>query len=349
MGTVTIRDVAKKAGVGIASVSDILSGAMRRNYKPDIVARIRHAARELSYRPHSMASALRRQESTLVGIAVSDRLPPIMTSLIGHLRTAAINEGYHPVFLEALAEESGALPGRNLLAGIFSADLALESGIPTAYGVLQKEVPVIALYPNPCRTIDCITTDRARAIGMSVEHLFGLGHRRIAYAEVMAKDNAVIEPKIRGWNEAKLTHGIDPDGRYSIAIPDSVSSIPERAAAVVAVLTQMEAPPTALVCGSDDVALAVIGRLSGLGWRIPENLSVVGFDGVFYGEYCWPPLTTIAQPIERIAQEAVTRLIGRIAAHRDGEIPTVETTLIEPVLRRRGSTCGIEAYKPLTH
>jgi len=336
-----IRQVAQTAGVSVGSVSDILSGNVRYSYRPETILRVRAAVQRLGYRPNTMARALRQGVTTLVGVVVSADIPPMTNTLMTCVRNELIACGYQPVLLDAAqfdsAHSAGGLPHPGLLAGIISADFALEKGLSEGYARLRKELPLVAVCPVKSRQVDSVTTDRAQAIAMAVEHLASLGHRRVAFAIVHSKSVSQA-PKIRGWQQAQRKYPIAPNPLYTIEIPNSVHGMMERAAFVFEALRRMALPPTGVICASDDIALCLLAQLAAAGWKAPARLSVVGFDGVYYGNYSWPPLTTVAQPLREIAREAVQRLKVLIGEYRQGQASVPVQRLIAPELLIRSST-----------
>lgn len=349
MAQVTIREVARAAGVSIASVSDILSDTPRCSYRADTVARVRDAASRTGYRPHAMARSLRSGTTNFVGVALGAGVAPLISSLVVNIRHALARHGFQPMLvdfsrLDPARDDASALP-MHMLAGLISADLSLEQDGSALPGV-AGECPIVAVYPTSRIDVDCVTTDRTRAVEMAAGHLVELGHSRIAFGQMANPTHPVNEPKVRGWKNVRERHGIDPDGRYTVSLPIGLSGTEAYARYFADALCRMDPPPSAFISMSDDVALATIGILSSRGWRIPENLSVVGFDGVFYGRFVWPALTTISQPLELIAESAAARLETLIRERRSGETAAPAHQFVEPELVVRSSTLPFASWKP---
>lgn len=347
MPQTTIREVARAAGVSIGSASDILSDTPRCRYRPDTVARVRAAAAQSGYRPDALARSLRRGRTNFVGVTIGAGTAPVLSALVVHIRTALAAHGFQPVLADLPGTTpDGVRPGDltpSNFAGIISADLAFETApLPRS---LVEACPTVAVYPTSNADLDCVTVDRARAMEMAVAHLIELGHHRIAFTCLSDGEHPTNEPKLRGWHAAKARYGIDPDGRYSIPVPKEFAGPRTRGHYVADALAALDPLPSALIATSDDIALSVSGVLTGRGWRLPENLSVIGFDGVFYAEYVWPPLTTVAQPLERIAEEAAARLKSLVDARRAGRPLPPARTLVEPQLIVRNSTLPFASWK----
>lgn len=347
MPQTTIREVARAAGVSIGSASDILSGSPRSSYRADTIQRVKAAAAETGYRPDALARSLRRGRTNFVAITLGAGGSPMLSALVVHIRAALAAHGFQPVLADLAGLASDGLQAGDLapsnLAGIISADLAFETTpLPAA---LLDACPVVTVYPTSNTNIDCVTTDRARAMEMAVAHLVELGHRRIAFTCLSDDAHPTNAPKLRGWRSAKARYGIDADGRYTIPVPREFANPRTRGDYVADAIAALKPTPSALVATSDDIALSASGVLTGRGWRLPENLSMVGFDGVFYAEYVWPPLTTLAQPLKRVAEQASARLKLLVDARGAGSPLPPTCTLIEPELIVRNSTLPVAAWK----
>lgn len=343
MSTVTLQQVAKEVGVSTTSVSDILQRGQRDRYRDETVERVIEAAQRMGYQAHAAARLLRQGSTTLVGIAVRtevlgrESVNPIVLAVEAELA----KRGYQPILIDPShmvpANSHAPFPSPDMIAGIISADLAMESQVPDFYKILTVRLPIVALYPLHSAHIDCVTTDRARAIEMAVEHLVGLGHRRIAFAEVMRADGVTSAPKMEGWNRARRKYDLEFHPGYEISLPDHgrIRELGEEAAQT---LLALKPRPTALVCASDEIALGAIRHLSAQGVRLPAELSIVGFNGSRQGEYTYPALTSVAQPVTQIARVATERLLKLIELKRAGKTWKTCQQMIEPVLVNREST-----------
>jgi LacI family transcriptional regulator len=342
MTNVTIRDVAAVAGVSIGSVSKALNGDPAFRARSETAERIRLVARQLGYQANSSARLLRRQASTVVGLAVS----------IGYLKDSVINRMVIQLQEELACQSFQALlveprqmmpsnshtpfPSVDMLAGVISADWQMERMIPEFYTNLQHSLPLISLYPTASRSIDVVTADRATAVELAVDHLFELGHRHIAFAEAPSHGNPTQQMKHEGWmrsckkyrwgksNLIDLPHQLSPreKGEYLAA---QVTNLPRR--------------PTGIVCGSETAAIYAMKQWIALGWRIGADISIVGASGGgLVSDMVWPPLTTMEYPVNDIVTLAVGRLKTMMQSRQDGENPEAKHNLLPPKLTVRAST-----------
>lgn len=343
MGAVTLRQIAKEAGVSTTSVSDILQREKGSRYRPETVERVCATAQRMGYQAHAVARMLRQGTTKLIGIAVRtqvlgrESVNPIVVAIENELTS----RGYQPVLIDPAqmvpANSQAPFPGPGLIAGIISADLALESEVPEFYQFLAALLPIVALYPLLEAPVDFVTTDRTRAIEMAVEHLVKMGHRRIAFAEILQPDAATSAPKIEGWRRAQIKWNLAPQEGYNLGLQVK-GELSTWGQETVASIVALNPRPTAVVCGSDEIALGLIRHANKRGMKLPQELSIVGFNGDEHGEYSYPSLTTLAQPVTEIARVATDRMLELIEWKRAGKTWSPEGHLIEPVLVHREST-----------
>jgi DNA-binding LacI/PurR family transcriptional regulator len=353
MTNVTIKDVALRAGVSKSSASAVLNGGRRDMFRASTVEKVYEAARDLGYQAHAGARLLRQNKSraTLVGIATHAEILNwhTVSSLIVATHTELLECGYQPVLVipeQMVPGKSFApFPSPEMLAGIISIDMTMEHRVPDFYKVLATRLPVVALYPLEDRVVDCVTTDRQRGIEMMCEHLAELGHRKIAFAEAHYFSGDL---KITAWKNACERLGADtgPDFFIPLSAEDHPMVRGEKAAqALIQMKEEGKDLPTALMCGSDEVALCAMRALTLAGWRVGQDISVTGFDGQLHAQYSIPSLTTVAQPVEQIACNAVARLSQLIGISREEKTWSPQYQLIAPRLIARESSAPIEVHQ----
>lgn len=340
MAKVTITDVAREAGVSVASVSFILRGVAGYSYKPETVAKVKQAAQALGYKPHAAARLLRQQQKTLIGLVIRLSVRPHANQLLIAVRDELKKRDYEPVLLEPeqLLPQYKALsfPSVDMLAGILSLDLTMEEEVPEFYLELAARLPLVALYPVADPEITSVYMDVENEVLAAAEHLAELGHRQIAFMNVLDSPHLSDKLKTSGWEKAVESLGLDSAPEYAIQVglADSVSQM---ATHVVSSLEKMETRPTGLICESDEVAMSVLEKLATRGWNIPAELSVVGLDGIEFGAYSYPPLTSVAIAYEEIARLGVDVLMTQIEAE---ERPNPTCQLLKPALLLRRSTAA---------
>lgn len=341
MSRVTIHDVAAAAGVSTASVSRVLNNAPTYTHGDEMQQRVRAAAEQLGYRANAAARLLKQQRKTMVGLAVHFSEHPFANRLLVAVRDELLQYEYEPVVMEPahmVMPQTGktsrdTFPSTDLLLGVLSFGYGVsEEGI--AYcSELSRKLPVVALMmPMESTQVDCIHCDDARGTEMLVDHLVGLGHRRIAFAMSSHSSFRSERLKLEGWEKAVRKHRLPEEALTRIDL-DDFATIKDRAAAVEAALLKIKPRPTALMCSGDESALRVMTLLQKRGWQLPRDLSVTGYDGIAFSEYIWPELTTVLQPVHEIARLGVERLM-HLAQHPD--VP--RQRLLEPSLIPRAST-----------
>jgi LacI family transcriptional regulator len=338
MCAVTIRKVAEEAGVSVSSVSRILRGVANYSYDLETQNRVRETASRLGYQANAAASLLRSQKKILVGVVTRLSVFPYENQLLLAVRDELRAQGYEPVLLEpsqlSPSSESPTFPSLEMLAGIISLYVPVGEETAKLYENMVKRLPIVTLYPAALPQYEWIYMDMAGCIELAAKHLIDLGHHSIAFARITDKTHLSHYLKAEGWAKVRQDFKLDSAPDFTIDI-DVNNSIVEMATHITNRLTIMPRKPTALICGSDELALCVLGQLATQQWKLPEQLSVVGVDGIEFGSYSYPPLTTVVKPSQEIARVGVERLMRRI---KDPALPAPQRELISPSLLVRGST-----------
>jgi len=321
----TIRDVAQRAGVSIATVSRVL------NAKSDVSAvtreRVEEAASELGYAADPVARALVSQRTHLVGVVVGDNTGYRDLSLIffGKVLSAISRRlaqaGYEPLLLQA------GMTDQRFDAGIV---IGVEPDDPTVVELVGLHVPLVGVDVHcPAERTAFVGSDHAGGVRLALAHLHALGHRRIGH----------IAGSLRTLpGRARLDAFVDESARLGLDLPDAYIRPGDFSSASgyreeVALLALAE-PPTAIVAGSDLMALAALQAIWDSGRRPGADVAVVGFDDIEAAALAHPPLTTIRQAREDIGTAAAELAVGLLA--EDGRAERDEILPVELVVR--GST-----------
>jgi LacI family transcriptional regulator len=321
-----IADVAARAGVSHATVSRVMNG----NFKvdPAIAERVREAATELNYQPNPVGRSLALGKTDTIGIVVPDLANPSFQAILRGLSMAAAQDGYR-----VLIADSSEVPSEEaILAG--EARRRCDGLVLCAPRMGDSELEELAPSLHPMVLINRTTAeggvpslmvDYGLGIQELAEHLVGLGHTRIVFLSgpPRSASNAL---RVQGLEKFKAGHP-----QIELHLIDGGSNFEAGHAAVDAVLAS---GGTAVLAFND---LAAMGLLSGLherGVRVPEDISVTGFDDIPFARYTTPPLTTAAVPITELGGQAWHRLRTLI---RNEDIPDAVTTF-EPRVEVRGST-----------
>ena len=329
----TIYDIARYVGVSAGTVSRALSRPEK--VLPDTRKRIEQAAAVLGYVPNASARTLKTQRSGKILITVPDIGNPFFAQILKGAEEAAQAAGY-AVLLgdtqhQAEREERYAqmLP-RNQADGMIVLGHRLPPTAREIVGQLGAAAPVVnGCEFDPSLGIPSVHIDNAAAARTAMEHLYALGHERIAVVGG-PPDNPLHRQRLEGARAAARAHD-----RLELLVPvPGDFSVESGHAAATHFLAQAPAP-TAAFCFSDQMALGVLAACRDLGIRVPEEFSVVGFDDLASSRYLSPPLTTISQPMREIGVRAVRLLLAIIQAV---DVPLQQT--LEFRLMLRGSTAA---------
>lgn len=307
MSARTIRDVAEAAGVSTAAVSLYL------NDRPGISQatreRIAAVIQTLGYVPRGSA---RRAAGSFIGLLV-ERLPlPVhndhfYAGVVQGLQAEAERMGYH-LMLSVVDPEQRGLP-RAIAEQQVSGVIAVGGGdvTDTLLDRLADEgIPLVAVDNlSMSRQIDCVLTDNQHGAYQLTQHLLDLGHRRIAIILGPPKYKSLVE-RYHGYREALLNAGITPD--EALIQPSISQGIPRKGYREMQRLLQLDPRPTAVFAVSDRTAVGALDALREHGLRVPEDISLVGFDGIALGEHADPPLTTVRTRNYEMGVVAVQRL-----------------------------------------
>ncbi|QIL81583.1 LacI family DNA-binding transcriptional regulator [Diaphorobacter sp. HDW4A] len=307
-----IQDVAKAAGVSVATVSRALN-------KPGKVAaetraRVEQAADQLGYTPNASARTLRTQRSKVIGVVLPTLLNPVFAECFEGIASTAAAAGYavQPFTTEYQVEREDRAVN-SLLAGNADGVILVVSN-PARSSALQRLVtarlPYVLAY-NQHAKHPCVSVDNAAAVTRLIAHLTSLGHERIAMVsgQLQASDRA--RQRYRGYRL-----GMKRAGHEELPLIE----VPFVETAVQELATQLANQPaterpTALVSSNDLLAIRCIRAAHLAGLSVPEQLSVTGFDGIALGEDLTPMLSTIVQPNAEIGQRSVELLAHAMASN----------------------------------
>ncbi|WP_067572602.1 LacI family DNA-binding transcriptional regulator [Nocardia acidivorans] len=325
----TMEDVASRAGVSRALVSLV----MRNSPKVSDHRRraVLQAAEELGYQPHLMARSLASRTSNIVGVMVSDLRNAFFADVVEGMDQAAQEAGLELILntgRRSASREAAALA--SLLAFRPGGIILLSPVLPAASirDAADRCAVVLVSRTSTMPEVDTVNDDGELGAALAVDHLVALGHRRIVHLDGGAAFAA--GPRRKGYTAAMARHGLEP-----MVIASEHTD--EAGAAAVRSLLNLFSPsnfPTALVCGNDFNAVGAMSALTEAGLRVPEDVSVVGYDNTSLAALRHVALTTIDQPRTDIGRLAVRALTERL---RDGRTEPVRERL-EPSLVVRSTT-----------
>ncbi|HEY3481962.1 MAG TPA: LacI family DNA-binding transcriptional regulator [Streptomyces sp.] len=325
----TMEDVAARAGVSRALVSLV----MRNSPKVSAVRRaaVLRAAEELGYQPHVMARSLASRTSTVLGVMVNDLRNAFFADIVEELDSAAQAAGF-----DLILNTGGRSPTRewnalhNLLSFRPAGIVLLSPVVPaSAIQVAARQCPVVLVSRTTrSSTVDTVNDDGEAGSALAVDHLVGLGHRRIAHLDGGGAAGAA--QRRRGFEAAMRAHGLEP-----IVVRSEHTDIGGENA-VRELLAAYSRPdlPTGLVSGNDFNAVGAISALEEAGLRVPEDVSVVGYDNTSLAALRHLSLTTVDQPRKDMARLAFAALIERVRGERTEPV----RHLLHPSLVVRATT-----------
>ena len=324
----TIADVAAHAGVSQASVSRVLNG--KQSVDPIIVHRVQASIAALGYSPSPAARSLVHGRNDTIAMVVPDLENPLFQGILKGLSLAAASDGYRVLVADTAErvddEEPTAIEARQRCdALVLCAPRMPEQRLRR---LVSRVAPVVVVNRQlPDADVPIVGVDYVRGIRDLVDHLRGLGHRRIAYVSGPASSASNAE-RLRGVADATAAH---PDGRIEV-VPGG-SRLDDGYAAAAAVLAARDAGATAVIAFNDLVALGLMTRLRELGVDVPGDLSIAGFDDVPMAGFATPRLTSMSVPRGEIGAQVWARLRTIIAGG-----PVEHTVLFRPRLEAREST-----------
>lgn len=328
----SLRDVAKRAGVSVATASRVANGSYA--VRPATRERVEQAMRELLYVPPG-----RRSETGLIGVLVPELANPIFPALAQAIETRAAPDGLASILCntgEAAFREVDyvhMLLDRRVEGMIFiSSEMTNMRGDHSHYAQLVAEGARLVFVNGAIHTLDVpsVGVDERAAGEIATQHLIDLGHERIGFVAGL-EHYLPTQLKDAGRATAMTAAGLDPS--ELIAYSDFST---EGGGHGLADLLDRPDPPTGVICSSDMMAIGALHEAARRGIRVPEELSIIGFDGIDAGKWSVPELTTIEQPIAQIADTAVQTL-QTLIEQPERSLPN---SYYRPLLRVRASTAA---------
>lgn len=306
----TLRDVAAAAGVSVSTVSKIFLGQTD-NFKTSTVKKVKHVAAELNYIPNALARGMvTGSNSHVVGYFVPNVMNQFFVEFVNYLEKQLSKEGY--LLTLCLFDDKAELMSRYLkfLIEIRAAGAIFGScSIPNCVGEIKSAMEYLSMVSVQCDFdyIDRVDVDDEQGTYEAVSYLISKGHRKIGFIGYRY-DMTIMNLRLSGYKRALMENGIPIRGEY---IKEGKHSIVSGRSQTVSLLT-MDDPPTAIHCANEFMAQSVYQVIQEQGLHIPDDISVTGFDNTSIAKTLNPPLTTIEQPIEAMAQTSVNLLLEQI-------------------------------------
>jgi LacI family transcriptional regulator len=344
---ITIRDVARRAGVSLSTVSQVLNG--RPGYaSPATRDRVLSTARELGYRPNALARGLVTSRTGTLGVVITDITRGFFTQVVGSIEQVASAQGYSVL----LACAEGVLPEQRALEtfidkrvdGIICMSSTVETSAEHILQVTRLGVPLVMINrPLHTAELNQIAWDDVEIGQRATEHLIGLGHRRIAHLSGLLNQTGrrSAVDRVAGYKKALEAAGlpVDPslivEGGFDYQI----------AFAACGQLFDRDDPPTAVFAASDSMAVAIVNALHRRDLHVPDDVSVVGANDDQFALHVEPPLTTVRLPVVAAGRRAAELIMASIGLPTPAE-PVREMLTSELIVRAstqayRGQNTGL--------
>ncbi len=331
INSVTLKDVALRAGVSPATVSRVVNG--RGMISATTSERVEAAIKELGFRPNAMGRNLKTSRTQTFGTLLPSLANPIFGEVVEGIQTAARTAGYSVLITCSNYQEreerhaiDAMLANRvdGMILTVADADHSEQLNHLDAQGV-----PYVLLFNQPTGSArSAVTVDNVAAGRLIAEELALSGHTRLGMIAGSFDESDRSRSRFEGFKAGALAAGLKAPALVE------VDFVQGRIARAVQNLLEREDAPTALFCSTDLLAFSVMGALRDLGVPVPEEVSIVGFDGIPFGQLSHPTLATVVQPSRAMGQAAVQHLLGRLTG---GTSPSVQ---ILPADFRPGTSIG---------
>lgn len=322
----TIKDVAKRAGVGIATVSRTLHHSSQ--VSPETAARVLKVIEELGYRPNTNAQSLASGRSHMLGLVVSDITNPFFPELVKGFEDVALQNGY-----DVLVASTNYDPARTALCvqrmierkidGVAIMTSEVDPSLTDTFG--RRKVPLVFLDVGKVgKGVSNVKIDYGGGIVQAVEHLGALGHHRIAFISGPIRLESARERR-----DAFVTRlrALCSGPESEVLIEEGNHKVDGGLQATVRLL-QRAPRPTAIIASNDLTAIGAMRAIRQCGLRVPEDISVVGFDDIQMAEFTEPPLTTVRLLRTDVARLACDALVLSIRDRGEGVEFRMSTSLV---------------------
>ena len=307
---VTMKDVARRAGVSVTTVSHVVNGS--RPVREEVRRRVLDALEALAYRRNALARSLRKKRSSTIGLILPDVTNPFFAEIARSIADAAESEGYSVI----VCNSDGRRNSEDAFLGMLSEKRAdgvvlIETGPPRgdASALENGDLPLVTVDRSlPGANVDSVRIDNALGGRRAARHLLDLGHRHLACIAGPSHLTPSGE-RVTGFREELREQGFFlPEERIRRGTfqPESGYDITRR-------FLEEDSRLTAIFACNDLMAFGAVRAAADLGKRVPDDLSVLGFDDIRLASFFNPPLTTVAQPRQEMGALAVRLLLERMA------------------------------------
>lgn len=350
---VTVTDVAQAAGVARATAARVLGGYG--SVHAGLQERVREAAAALGYQPNTLARSMATGVTHTIGVVVADIGNPFFAGVVRGIADAARSAGYDTIVVNTDESADRERDAVRVLLGKQIDGLIVASAVGAAEdpahlrAAVERGVPVVAVDRElPGLDVDAVVIDNHDIAAEAVRHLTSAGHRRVALAwgpalphrprtlrtllDAGRRDLPTSGARLLGWADALAEAGHDPDPALVMTGSQTIEGVRRF------VTRQLggDDPATAVFATETDAVLGTLAAARDLGLRVPEDLSVVGFDDNPWATVTVPALTMVEQPVRQLGRAAAGRLVQRIEGRAAGS----STRALRARLVRRDSVAA---------
>jgi len=301
----TINDVAKLANVSVATVSRVIGNTDR--VKPETRSRVIEAINILNYQPNILARQLRRKETKAIIVVVPDITNSFFSNVLLGIETIASKYEYQVLLGDTQNDQSKGYAYLDLLKqkqvdGLISLTARIERG---HLEEISNQYPVVlACEYLEGASVPAVVIDNIRCAEKLTQHLIKLGHKQIAFLSGPL-DIILNRDRLKGFYNSMIDHGIEVD---PLLVAEGDFTM-ESGYHLTKKLMTLKRPPTAIFAANDEMAIGSIKAIKSIGWKVPKDVAVVGFDDIKMASVFEPSLTTIAQPASLIGIRAMETLL----------------------------------------
>jgi len=321
----TIVDVAKLAKVSVSTASYALNGSNKVSEKTR--EKVLQAAAKLNYRANSFAQNLKKNKTDLIALMVNDIVGPFYSELVKGIQDVASILGYNVmIFCESTIGKGSGYS--------FLKERLVEGAVILTFGITDEQVIELRQDGFPLVLLDrvinesdisSILIDNEKGARLAVQHLIELNHRKIGYISGSEHSHDNLE-RFNGYAETLKQNGITIDKRFVLQ-----GDFTEKSGYLLLknFLTDEQELPTAFFAANDEMAIGAIKAIKEKGLKVPEDISIVGFDDIPISEYIQPNLTTVRRPTYELGSIAAHVLFNLINGKTKSSTVTLDVELIE--------------------
>ncbi len=310
---VSLKDISKACGVSIATVSKALND--HSDISKETKSKIREVADKLGYHPNAAAQALKTNRSNNIGVLFVDEANSGLTHdyfshVLDSFKKKAEQEGFDITFINSDKSRNGNMTylSHAIYRGFDGVVIAcVEFSDPQVDELIKSNIPVVTIDHSFYNRI-AIVSDNIKGVKELVTYIYEQGHRKIAYVHGQ-ENTAVTQSRVASFYNTLQELGVNIPDEYVVSSPYRNT---DRAYEATNRLLDLEDPPTCILYPDDFAAFGGLNAIRERGLRVPEDISVAGYDGIAIARHISPRMTTVIQDTDRIGREAASKLIDLI-------------------------------------